>query len=109
MWAEGFFSITISTPCTKPFLFLVFINISLLLLPYLTIPFLPSHPQVVEVAGGAARGVRVTGLQPGTQYLYTVQARNTQGPSSYVTPHVTATTHGKPSHICRGNECYHAR
>ncbi|XP_069188214.1 filaggrin-2 [Procambarus clarkii] len=52
--------------------------------------------QVVEVSGGEARGATVNHLSPDTEYLFTVQARNLQGPSSYVTPHVTATTHGVP-------------
>ncbi|KAG7161567.1 LIM domain-containing protein A-like [Homarus americanus] len=54
--------------------------------------------QVSEVSGGEARGITVKELSPGTEYLFTVHARNPQGPSSYVTPHVTATTHGVSGH-----------
>lgn len=47
------------------------------------------------MSGGASHGVTVADLSPDTQYLFTVQAHNPQGHSSYVTPQVAATTRGK--------------
>ncbi|XP_071529342.1 nephrin-like isoform X2 [Panulirus ornatus] len=50
--------------------------------------------QYVNISEGSATEARVSGLSPGVEYNFSVQARNDQGGSRYVTPPITVTTLG---------------
>ncbi|KAK7078096.1 hypothetical protein SK128_015564 [Halocaridina rubra] len=51
--------------------------------------------QVVDISGGETAGTTLTNLQPNTAYIFTIQAKNDQGLSAYVSPPITATMHGE--------------
>ncbi|XP_069972966.1 uncharacterized protein [Penaeus vannamei] len=55
---------------------------------------LSSSPQLVQISGGNTAGTTLSGLTPGADYLYTIQARNEQGASAYVSPPVLVTMLG---------------
>ncbi|XP_068242851.1 uncharacterized protein [Palaemon carinicauda] len=47
--------------------------------------------QVVEISGGEAVSTTLSNLQSNTNYIFTIQAKNDQGLSAYVTPPIIAT------------------
>ncbi|XP_047479374.1 nephrin-like [Penaeus chinensis] len=53
-----------------------------------------SEYQLVQISGGNTAGTTLSGLTPGADYLYTIQARNEQGASAYVSPPALVTMLG---------------
>lgn len=52
-------------------------------------------PQFVDISGGNTAGTTLGGLTSGTEYFFSIQAKNDQGRSEYLSPPILVTLKGE--------------